>query len=112
MKAPRARAREASHAHRGKNLKIQFPRGLGGYPKFFFPPNLIYFVTIDSAPNFTTVAQLLLGEKVVWVVVVGGCWWVLKVTLVLRVGPNLAFRLCIWTWTKLNNSLIKLESIS
>ena len=79
MEAPRACAREASHAHGGKNLKIQFPRGLGGYPKFFFTPNLIYFVTINSVQNFKTVAQLLLGEKFVWVVVVvvgggGGCW--------------------------------------
>ena len=72
MEAPRARAHEASHAHGGKNLKIQFPRGLGGYPNFFSTPNLIYFVTINSVQNFKTVAQLLLGEKFVWVVV-GGC---------------------------------------
>ena len=63
MEAPRAR--EASHAHGGKNLKIQFPRGLGGYPNFFSTPNLIYFVTINSVQNFKTVAQPLLGEKFV-----------------------------------------------
>ena len=69
------RAREkpgASMRTRGKNLKIQSPRGLGGYPKFFSTPNLIYFVTINSVQNFKTVAQLLLGEKFVWVVGGGG----------------------------------------
>ena len=72
MEAPRARAHEASHAHGGRNLKILFPRGLGGYPKFFFTLNLIFFVTINSVQNFKTVAQPLLGEKFVWWVVVGG----------------------------------------
>ena len=65
MKAPRAQ---------GKNLKIRPPRGLGGYPKFFFTLNLILFVSINSVQNFKTVALPLLGEKfvVVVVVVVGG----------------------------------------
>ena len=52
----------------GKNLKIQSPRGLGGYPKFFSTPNLIFFVIINSVQKFKTVAQPLLGEKFVWVV--------------------------------------------
>ena len=61
-------------------------------------------MTINSVQNFKTVARLLLGEKFVWVVGGGGGGgWVLKVTLVLRFGPNLAFGLRIWTWTKLNN---------
>ena len=62
IKAPRAQ---------GENLKIQQPRGLGGYPKFFFTPNLISFVTITSVQNFKTVAHPLLGEQFVWVG--GGC---------------------------------------
>ena len=57
----------------GKNLKIQPPRGLGGTPNFILTPNLIFFVTINSAQNFKTVAQPLLGEK--FVVVGGGGWW-------------------------------------
>ena len=64
MKAPRAQ---------GKNLKIKPPRGLGGYPIFFFTPILILFVSINSVQNFKTVALPLLGEK--FVVVVGGGWW-------------------------------------
>ena len=55
----------------GKNLKIQPPRGLGGTPNFFFTPNLIFFVTLNSVQNFKTVAHTLLGEKFVWV---GGGW--------------------------------------
>ena len=41
MEAPRARAHEASNAQGGKNLKIQFPRGLGGTPNFFSPQILL-----------------------------------------------------------------------
>ena len=57
VKAPR---------EKGKNLKNQTPRGLGGYPKFCFTPNLILFVSINSVQNFKTVALPLLGEKFVW----------------------------------------------
>ena len=46
--------------------------------------------------------QSLPGEKFVWV---GGGGWVLKVTLVLRFGPNPGFRFWNWTWTKLNNEV-------
>ena len=102
MEAPCARAREASHAHGRKNLKSKFPRGLWGVPQYFFTPNLIFFVTLNSVQNFKTVAHTLLGEKFVWVVG-GGWWWWLRVNLVLRFGPNLRLRLWIWTWTKLNN---------
>ena len=72
MEAPCARAREASHAHGGKKPKNSTPKGAGGYPKFFFTPNLIFFVTLNSVQNFKTVAHTLLGEKFVWVV--GGGW--------------------------------------
>ena len=78
MEAPRACAREASHAHGGKNLKIQFPKGAGGVPQIFFTPNLNYFVTINSVQNFKTVAQLHLGQKFVWVGG-GGGWWMVGV---------------------------------
>ena len=50
-----------------------------------------------------TLGHVLPGEKFVWVGrwvvgewVVGGGWVVLKVTLVLRFGPKLGFRLWIW----------------
>ena len=68
------RARGAFMRMWEKTLKMQSPRGLGGYPKLYFTPNLIFFVTINSVQNFKTVAQPLLGEKFVWwwVVVVGG----------------------------------------
>ena len=66
------RARGAFMRMGGKNLKIQFPRGLGGYPKFFFTLDLILFVSINSVQNFKTVALPLLGEKFVVVVVGGG----------------------------------------
>ena len=70
-------AREASHAHGGKKPKNSTPKGAGGYPKFFFTPNLIFFVTLNSVQNFKTVAHTLLGEKFVWVV--GGGWVVVVV---------------------------------
>ena len=35
--------------------------------------------------------------------VFGDGWWVLKLISVLSFGPNLWFRLWIWTWIKLNN---------
>ena len=76
MKAPRAQ---------GENLKIQPPRGLGGYPKFFFTPNLILFVSINSVQNFKTVAIPLLGEKFVVGGGGGGGWWC-KPILVLSFG--------------------------
>ena len=44
----------------------------------------------------------LLGSALKVFVVVGG--WMLKVILVFSFGPNLWFRLWIWTWTKLNIS--------
>ena len=43
MEAPSARAHEASHAHGGKNLKIQFQRGLGVTP-IFFPPRILFIL--------------------------------------------------------------------
>ena len=86
MEAPCARAREASHAHGGKKPKNSTPKGAGGYPKFFFTPNLIFFVTLNSVQNFKTVAHTLLGEKFVWVVGGGGG---LTVTLVLALVQNL-----------------------
>ena len=79
MKAPRAQ---------GKNLKIQPPRGPGVDLKFFFTPNLILFVSINSVQSFKTVPQPLLGEKFV-VVGGGGGWWCLKPNLVFCFGPNL-----------------------
>ena len=60
MKAPRAQ---------GENLKIQPPRGLGGYLNFFFTPNLILFVSINSLQSFKTVVPPILGKKSLW-------WWV------------------------------------
>ena len=93
MKAPRACAREASHAHGGKNLKIQPPKGLGGNPNCFSSPQTLFFVSINSVQNFKIVAQPLLGEKFVW-------WWVVVVVvvvckpiLVFRFGPNPALGL-------------------
>ena len=59
----------------GKNLKIQPPRGLGGYPNFFFTPNLIFFVTRNAVQNFKIVAQLLLG-----------LFWLLKKILLIIVA--------------------------
>ena len=82
MKAPCAQ---------GKNLNIQPPRGPGGYPKFFFTPNLILFVSINSVQNFKIVAQPLLGEKFV-VGGVGG-WWVCKPILVFSLGSHQAEQL-------------------
>ena len=82
MKAPCAQ---------GKNLNIQPPRGPGGYPKFFFTPNLILFVSINSVQNFKTVALPLLGEKFV-VGGVGG-WWVCKPILVFSLGSHQAEQL-------------------
>jgi hypothetical protein len=97
MKAPCAQ---------GKNLNIQPPRGPGGYPKFFFTPNLILFVSINSVQNFKTVALPLLGEKFV----VGGGggggggWWVVICEFsVLLWSKPFALELKIWTWTKPNN---------
>ena len=59
MKTPSARATQSPI------------KGLVGTPIFFLTPNLIFFVTINSVQNFKTVAQPLLGEKFVWVVVGG-----------------------------------------
>mgnify|MGYP006863868579 CR=1 FL=1 len=75
---------------REENLKIQPPRGLGGYPNFFFTPNLIFFVTLNSVQNFKTVAHPLLGEKFVWVVV--GGWW-FDGNFSVSFGPNPALGL-------------------
>jgi hypothetical protein len=74
-----------------ENLKIQTPRGLGGYAKFFFTLNLILFVSINSVQNFKIVAQPLLGEKFV-VGGVGG-WWVCKPILVFSLGSHQAEQL-------------------
>ena len=84
MKAPRAQ---------GKNLKIRPPRGLGGYPKFFFTLNLILFVSINSVQNFKIVAQPLLGEKFVVVVGGGGGGVESKFSVQLWSKP----KLCPWT---------------
>ena len=89
MKTPRAHVREAFMRTGGKNLKIQSPRELGGYPNFFSPQ--IFFVTINFVQNFKTVAQPLLEEKFLWVGV-----WVLvvcKPILVFCFGPNPALGL-------------------
>ena len=79
---PHAHVRVRLSCAREENLKIQPPRGLGGYPKFFFTPNLILFVSINSVQNFKIVAQPLLGEKFV----VGGGWVVCKPILVFSLG--------------------------
>ena len=85
MKAPHAHVRLS--CARGGNLKIQPPRGPGEYLKFFFTPNLILFVRINSVQSFKTVALPLQGEK--FVVVGGGGGWCLKPNLVFCFGPNL-----------------------
>ena len=61
----RAHVRVRLSCARGENLKIQPPRGLRGYPKFFSHPNSYFFVTINSVQNFKTEARPLLGEKFV-----------------------------------------------
>ena len=69
MKTPRARARLALMRTGGKP-KNSTSTEAGGYPKFFFTPSLILFVSINCVQNFKIVAQPLLGEKFV----VGGGW--------------------------------------
>ena len=49
--------------------------------------------------NFTLLGCLELVKKFVWVVVV------VEGKFSVSFGPNLWFRLWIWTWTKLNNNL-------
>ena len=72
MRARRARAHE-SLTRTGENPKNSTSKGPGVELEFFFTPNLILFVSINSVQNFKTVALPLLGEK--FVVVVGGGGW-------------------------------------
>ena len=65
MKTSRTRAREALMRTGGKP-KNSTSKGAGGVPNFFFTPNLILFVSINSVQDFKIVAQPLLGEKFVW----------------------------------------------
>ena len=68
-----SRARKALMRTRGKP-KNSTSKGAVGVPQFFFfTPNLILFVSINTVQSFKTVALPPLGEKFV---VVGGGWWV------------------------------------
>ena len=86
-----------------KTLRVQTGGGGSGDPNFFLQISLSWVIMSFHVefhlPGMPGSALKVFGGG--WWVVGGG--WVLKVILVLSFGPNLWFRLRIWTWTKLNN---------